>query len=90
MPGGQALANEWDAVQNGAGGLAVSGEFVAELAMFHAPSVADGATPTFTEVAITPGTRVTVSSKRYFKGRIHIKKARNRALKAVAFTFIES
>ena len=89
MPGGQDLANEWEAVQDGAGGLTVSGEFVAEMAVFHAPSTQAG-NPTFTEVAITPGQQVAVSSVRYLKGRIHIKKARNRALKSLAFTFLES
>ena len=89
MPGGQDLANEWAAVHSGAGGQAVAGEFVAEMAVFHAPSTASG-NPTFTEVAITAGQQVAVSSVRYLKGRIHIKKARNRALKAMAFTFLES
>ena len=89
MPGGQALANEWAAVQDGAGGQAVAGEFVAEMAVFHAPSAAAGE-PTFVEAAITPGQQVAVTSVRYLKARIHIKKSRNRALKALAVTFLES
>ena len=90
MPGGAALAEEGAGLYDGAGGLAVTGEFVAEMAVFHAPSVNSGETPSFTEVAITPGSRVAVSSARFLKGRIHVKKARNRALKSVAFTFLES
>ena len=90
LPSGEALANEWMAGQDGAGGLAVTGEFVAEMAVFSAPSVNPGETPTYTEAAITAGNRVAVSSVRFLKGRIHVKKARNRALKSVAFTFIES
>ena len=86
---GSHLFDEWMEQERGAAGQAVTGEFVAELAMFHAPSVAAGETPTFTEVAITPGQQVAVSSSRYFKGRIHVKKARNRALKNVTFSVRE-
>ena len=90
MPAGKALAEEGESLYDGAAGQAVTGEFVAEMAVFHAPSVNAGETPSFTEAAIAPGERVAVSSARFLKGRIHVKKARNRALKGVAFTFLES
>ena len=90
MPGGADLFDQWRAQEAGAQAQTVSGEFVAEMAVFSAPSVGAGETPAFSEQAITAGAQVAVSSVRYLKGRIHIKKARNRALKAVTFTFLES
>lgn len=89
MPGGADLSAGWEAQREGAGAQAVTGEFVADMTVFHAPSVAAGQ-PSFTAQSITPGAQVAVSSVRYIKGRIHVKKARNRALKSVAFTFLES
>ena len=90
MPSGADLFDQWQAQQAGAGAQTVTGEFVADMAVFSAPSVGAGETPTFTEHSISAGDQVAVSSVRYLKGRIHIKKARNRALKAVTFTFLES
>ena len=90
MPGGADLVAAWDNRWQGAVAQAVTGEFVADITVFHAPSVADGETPSFTATSIAPGSQVAVSSVRYIKSRIHVKKARNRALKSVAFTFLES
>ena len=93
LPAGLALAQEWDAL-TGAGAEVenVAGEFDYEITAFTAPARPSGqpnAPLAWTEQAVTPGTRAVVSDKRYFQWRIHIKKSRNRALKSVAFTFLE-
>ena len=90
MPSGADIFDAWQAQQSGAGAQAVTGEFTADMTVFSAPNVADGVTPVFTQQSITPGQQVAVSSRRFFKGRIHVKKSRNRALKSVAFTFVEA
>ena len=92
QPAGLALAEEWDAL-TGAGAEAqnVAGEFDFEITVWTAPAKANASDPIAwrSPVAITPGTRVAVSDMRYVQWRIHIKKSRNRALKSVAFTFLE-
>ena len=93
MPAGLALAQEWESLAGGGAEVEnVAGEFDYEITAFTAPARPSGqpnAPLAWTETAIIPGTRQAVNDKRFFQWRIHIKKSRNRALKSVAFTFLE-
>ena len=84
------LADEWHELEHGgAEGQNVSGEFDADVVILTAPSVGSGQTPVFTENTVVAGAQVQVSSQRFFKVRVHIKKARNRALKSIVGTMLE-
>ena len=90
QPAGRALADEWAALQSGATAQNVVGEIDVEFLVSTAPSVQSGQTPVFSDQSIAPGAQLAVTSQRFFKGRVHVKKARNRALRSVTFTFLES
>ena len=89
QPAGLALAAEWDELAGGfAGADNVAGAFDAEVTAFTAPEVPAGQDLVWTARAVSPGTRVQVEA-RHFRWRIHVKESRNRALRSVAFTFLE-
>ena len=92
MPAGLALAEEWEGLAGGGAEVEnVAGEFDYEITAFTAPERQNANDPIAwtAPIAVVPGVRQSITDMRYFQWRIHIKKSRNRALKSVAFTFLE-
>ena len=84
MNSGSVLEEEWDAIESGASAQNITGEFEADLVMWTGTSANDLAVTTLTKGGQEPFT-----SKSNFRGRIHVKKSRNRALRSVLFSVQE-
>ena len=94
MPAGLALAEEWAALNEaGARAQNVAGEFDSEISVITAPERPAGqpnAALVWTAAqTLTPGVRVAVAGQRHFQFTMFVKRSRNRALRNVAFTYLQ-